>query len=91
MKQQPEELLKKHQQLTHTEGLTVESHTQREQGDWFIHTLMMQGHSVPFKYKRPKKYKSLIGQKVSVVYYPASESVAGFEVEIMQVVRIRRY
>ncbi|NKF50637.1 hypothetical protein G3R49_08640 [Shewanella sp. WXL01] len=91
MKPQAEELLKKHDKLIHSEGLTVESHTQREQGEWFIQTLMLKGYQVPFKYKRTKKYKSLAGQKVSLVYYPAVEQVAGFEVEVMQVVRIRRY
>ncbi|MBR9727199.1 hypothetical protein ACFOD0_01255 [Shewanella intestini] len=90
-KSEPEQLLKKHQQLTYSEGLTVETHTQREKGDWFLQTLMIKGQHVPFKYKRTKKYKNLAGQKVSLVYYPAVETVAGFEVEIMQVVRIRRY
>lgn len=84
-------LLKKHDKLVHSEGLKVVSHTQREEGDWVVQTLMIDNISAPFVYKRTKRYKSLAGQKVNVTYYPSVKVVAGFEIETMQVVRIRRY
>ncbi|MCT7941804.1 MULTISPECIES: hypothetical protein [Shewanella] len=86
-----DELLKKHSNLIHSEGVTVESHTQREQGEWFLQTLMVKGYDVPFKYRRNKKYKNLTGQKVNLTYYPREETIAGFKVETMQVVRVRRF
>ncbi|MGZ9898290.1 hypothetical protein [Shewanella gaetbuli] len=85
-----DELLKKHSNLIHSEDLTVESHTQREQGEWFLQTLMIKGYDVPFKYRRNKKFKNLTCHKVNLTYYPREESVAGFKIETMQVVRIRR-
>ncbi|GGB63172.1 hypothetical protein K8B83_12080 [Shewanella inventionis] len=91
MKPVPEALLKKHANLVQTEGVTVISHTQREIGDWVLQTLMIENCDVPFKYKRPKRFKSLQGQKVNLIYYPSKEVIAGFEIEIMQVVRVRRY
>ncbi|GAA4876067.1 hypothetical protein [Ferrimonas pelagia] len=90
MHSDPDKMLKKHQQLTHSEGVKVASHTQRESGDWVLHTLMLEGHDVPFKFRRPKGYQSLKGQRVNLTYYAATESVAGFEMEIMKVVRIKR-
>ena len=69
--------------------MTVESHVQREQGDWFVNTLMIRGYTVPFKYRRKKPYKNLQGQQVNLTYYPATETVAGIDMEIMKVVRIR--
>lgn len=86
-----DELLKKHSNLIHSEGVTVESHTQREQGEWVLQTLMIEGYDVPFKYRRNKKFKSLAGQKVNLTYYPREQTIAGFKVETMQVVRVRRY
>jgi len=50
---------------------------------------MIEDCDVPFKYKRKKHYKSLKGQRVNLTYYPAKESVAGMELEIMKVVRIK--
>ena len=35
-------------------------------------------------------YKNLKGARVNLTYYPATASVAGMDVEIMTVVRIRR-
>ena len=69
--------------------LRVTSHVQREAGDWILNTIMIEGYDVPFKYKRRKVYKNLQGQYVNMTYYPASETVAGMEFEIMKVVRIR--
>ena len=82
-------LTKRHPQLTHTENIKVISHVQRESDDWQINTLMLDGVNVPFKYKRKKSYKNLKGNRVNITYYPDSEKVAGFDIEIMKVVRIK--
>jgi hypothetical protein len=89
MQTDPEKLLKKHEQLVHSDMVKVTSHVQREKGDWFLNSLMIEGCEVPFKYKRTKKYKNLKGQRVNLTYYPTTESLAGMEFEIMKVVRIR--
>jgi len=69
--------------------MKVSSHVQRESGDWFINTLMIDDIDVPFKYKRKQRYKNLEGQRVNLTYYPATEDVAGFTMEVMNVVRIK--
>ncbi len=84
-----DKLLKNHPELTHSLAVKVTSHIQRQAGDWLLNTIMLDGVDVPFKYKRKKLYRELTGQRVNLTYYPATESVAGFEVEIMKVVRIR--
>ena len=89
MKSEPEKLLAKHKNLVHTEMLKVTSHVQREAGEWIINTLMVEGCEVRFKYKRKKKYKNIEGQRVNLTYYPDTESVAGIEMEVMTVVRIK--
>lgn len=89
MKSSPEKLLKKHEQLTHSEMMTVTSHVQRTEGDWIVNTLMIDGCDVPFKYKRTKPYKNLKGKRVNMTYYPVTEMVAGMEFDIMNVVRIK--
>jgi hypothetical protein len=83
------QLVKKHNKLTHSENIKVVSHVQREAGDWVINTLMIDNVDVPFKYKRKKHYKSLQGQKVNITYYPDEQSIAGFIVEVMSVVRVK--
>ena len=88
-KNTPEKLTKKHQQLIHSDMLKVISHVQREKNDWHINTLMIEGISAPFKYKRKQPYKNLKGQRVNLTYYRDSENVAGFELEVMSVVRIK--
>jgi hypothetical protein len=50
---------------------------------------MIEGYEVPFKYKRNKKYKNIQGARVNLTYYPATEQVAGIDMEIMKVVRIK--
>ncbi|QIZ77111.1 bL21 family ribosomal protein [Ferrimonas lipolytica] len=90
MNSDPDKMLKQHQQLIHSENQKVSSHTQRENGDWFVNTLMIEGHSVPFKYKRKKQYRSLQGARINLTYYVSTENVAGFEIEVMNVVRIKR-
>ncbi len=90
MKSDVKKLLKKNQQLNQLDAVKVSSHVQREKGDWFINTIMLEGHSVSFKYKRKKQYRSLVGASVNLTYYPDTEQVAGMEFEFMKVVRIRR-
>jgi hypothetical protein len=65
------------------------SHQQRESGDWIVNTLMLEDCHVPFRYKRKKPYKDLKGAYVNLTYYPGIEVVAGMDVEVMNVVRIR--
>ena len=89
MKSPVDKLLKTHSQLIQSDMLKVESHVQRDSADWIINTLMIEGYSVPFKYKRKKRYKNLQGQRVNLTYYAEVENVAGFEVEVMRVVRIK--
>ena len=89
MKSPTEKLLKKHQNLVQTDNVKVCSHVQREQGEWIINTLMIDNIDVPFKYKRKTHYRSLTGQQVNLTYYPSLENVAGFEIEVMKIVRIR--
>ena len=86
---EPEKLIKRHQRLTHTDTMKVVSHVQRKSAEWIINTLMIEGCNAPFRYKRKKIYKDLKGQRVSLTYYPTSENVARFEMEIMNVVRIK--
>lgn len=89
MKSESEKLIKKHQELIHTDNLKVISHVQREEDEWFINTLMFESIDVPFKYKRKQLYKSLINNRVNVTYYVSKEEVAGFEIEVMNIVRIK--
>jgi len=89
MKVEPEQLLKKHQNLIHSEMRKVTSHVQRQNGDWVLNTVMIDGYDVPFKYKRKKQYKNLKGQRINMTYYPDIMIVAGMEVEVMSVVRIK--
>jgi hypothetical protein len=89
MHSEPEKLVNKHQQLVHSDHLTVTSHVQRNEGDWIVNTLMIEGCEAPFRYKRKKVYKNIKGQRVNLTYYPITETVAGMEFEIMNVVRIR--
>jgi hypothetical protein len=90
MKSDPKKLVEKNQSLNHSDLLKVVSHTQREQGDWILHTLMIKGCEVPFKFKRKGKYLSLKGARVNITYYPDQETVAGMKFEVMKVVRIKR-
>jgi len=89
MKSDPKKLVEKHREMVHSEMMKVVSHTQRQQDDWYINSIMVEGCEVPFKYKRQKPYKNLKGQRVNLTYYPVVETVAGIEFEIMNVVRIK--
>ena len=82
-------LLKSHQKLIHSEQQKVASHIQREQDEWFINTIMIDSIDVPFKYKRKKLYQSLAGQRVNMTYYLDVETIAGFEMQVMRVVRVK--
>lgn len=90
MKSDPKKLVEKNQNLIHSEMMKVISHVQREQGEWILHTVMVEGCDVPFKFRRKGNYQSLNGARVNMTYYPDSESVAGMAFEIMKVVRIKR-
>ena len=88
-KDQATALTEKHQALVHSDNKKVMSHVQRESDEWCLNTLMLEEVNVPFKYKRKKQYRSLKGQRVNLTYYAAVEIVAGFEIEVMNVVRIK--
>ena len=90
MQSDPKKLVEKSRDLTHSELMKVESHVQREQGEWILHTVMVEGCDVPFKFKRKGKYQNLKGARVNMTYYPAWEVVAGMDFEVMKVVRIKR-
>lgn len=89
MQTNPEKLLKKHRQLVHSDMLRVTSHVQRTRGDWIVNTLMVEGCTAPFRFRRKQPYRNLKGQRVNLTYYSCSETVGGVEFEIMNVVRIR--
>lgn len=90
MKSDVNKLLKKNEKLNQLDAVKVTSHVQRESGDWFKNTLMLEGYKVPFQYNRKKPYRSLEGASVNLTYYPQTEQVAGMDFEVMKVVRIRR-
>ena len=89
MKNEVDKLLVKHELLVHSERKRVTSHVQRKDGNWIINTLMLEDYSVPFRFKRKTSYKNLKGMFVNLTSYPNTEMVAGIEVEVMNVVRIR--
>jgi hypothetical protein len=81
-------LLAEHQDLTHSTMQKVASHVQRQEGDWVLNTVLIEGYDVPFKYKRRRKYKSLKGARVDLIYYPETETIARMHFEYMKVVKI---
>ena len=85
----PDKLTAKHENLVHSELQKVLSHVQREDGEWVVNTVMIEGCQVPFRYKRKKKYKNLKGARVNMTYYPSTDTVAGMDFEVMNVIRIR--
>lgn len=90
MQSDPKKLIEKNKNLIHSEMMKVISHVQREQGEWILHSLMVEGCDVPFKFKRKGNYQNLKGARVNMTYYPEQEMVAGMAFEIMKVVRIKR-
>ncbi|WP_394176186.1 hypothetical protein [Thalassotalea litorea] len=87
---QVKQMLEKHHSLNQLDDATVTSHVQREDGEWVLNTLMVQDYTVAFKYRRKKMYQSLVGQKVNITFYRATETVATIEFEYMKVTRIKR-
>lgn len=90
MQSDPKKLVEKNRNLIHSELKKVVSHVQRDDGDWVLHTVMIEGCDVPFKFKRKGVYQSLKGARVNMTYYPEQEIVAGMAFEVMKVVRIKR-
>ena len=90
MKSDVDKLLEKNRQLNQLDMARVVSHVQREKDGWVLNTVMLDGYDVPFKYSRKRLYRSLQGARVNLTYYPQLEQVAGLDVEIMKVVRIRQ-
>ena len=82
-------LQKKHHALVHSEARKVVSHVQRDTRDWIINTIMIEGCNVPFRFKRKQAYQNVEGRRVNLTYYPSKENVAGMELEVMRVVRIK--
>ncbi|MDB9751909.1 hypothetical protein OAB56_02740 [Gammaproteobacteria bacterium] len=91
MKSQVDKLLEKNRKLTHSEMMKVSSHMQRNEkdSDWIINTLSLEGYDVPFRFKRKKSYRNLKGARINLTYYASVENIAGFNMEVMNVVRIR--
>lgn len=90
MRSEAERLLVKHHELVHSDMQKVVSHVQRPTAEWILNTLMIEGYDVPFQYKRKQKYKNLRGACVNLTYYTSTRDVAGLQVEVMNVVRIKR-
>lgn len=82
------QFLAENEQLIHSRMQKVETHVQRQVGTWIYNTVLLEGHEVPFKYKRQKKYKSLKGARVDLIYYPSVELIANMKFEVMKVVKI---
>ena len=83
-------LLLENDKLIHSCMQKVESHVQREMDEWIQNTVLLADYDVPFKYKRQKKYQSLKGARVDIIYYPSTEQVAGINFEVMNVIKINR-
>ena len=90
MEKEVKKLLARHADLTHSNMKKVVSHQQREAGGWFVNTIMIEDCDTPFRYKRRKRYRDLTGARVELTYYPTTETVAGIEMEVMNVVRLKR-
>ena len=89
IKSDQQALLKKHRQLIQSNDKKVSSHVQREEDDWILHTLMIEGCDTPFQFKRQKQYRNLKGARVNLSYYPETQTIGGLNFEVMKVVRIR--
>jgi hypothetical protein len=90
VKSEVDRLLERNPQLNHLEMVSVVSHVQRENDGWVLNTIMVDGYDVPFRYRRRKLYRNLKGARVNLTYYPQTEQVAGVNIEVMKVVRLRR-
>ena len=83
-------ILAAHAELTHSEMRAVVSHVQRSIDGWIQNTLMLESCDVPFRYRRRQRYRNLQGARGDLTYSPATETVAGVDIEVMRVVRLRR-
>ncbi len=83
-------LHQKQPQLLEALEQKVVSHTQRNEPDWVVHTLMLEGCDSPFQFRRPRGYRSLVGARVNLSYYIETQELAGEAFQIMRVVRVRR-
>jgi len=92
MKSPVKKLLEAHRELIHMEMQKVASHVQRNEKntEWIINTVTLVGYDEPFRFKRKIQYRNLKGACVNLTYYPTVEKVAGFDVEVMNVVRIKK-
>lgn len=90
MKSEVDKLLERNPRLNQLNMARVVSHVQRENGGWVLNTIMLAGYDVPFKYRRKRLYRSLKGARINLTYYPQSEQVAGMDIEVMKVVRLKR-
>jgi DUF2075 family protein len=92
MKSPIKKLLEAHRELIHMEMQKVVSHVQRTEknSEWIINTITIEGYDVPFRFKRKTEYRNLKGARVNLTYYASVESVAGFDIEFMNVVRIKK-
>jgi len=78
MQSDPKKLIEKNRNLTHSEELKVTSHVQREQGDWVLHTLMVEDCEAPFKFKRKGNYLSLKGARSEYDLVPNERNCRGY-------------
>ena len=83
-------LLLENEKLIHSRMQKVESHVQRQTSNWIQNTVLLTDCDVPFKYKRQKMYKTLKGARIDLIYYPDIEQIAGFDFEVMNVIKINR-
>ena len=90
LKSDVDKLLEKNRRLNQLDMARVVNHVQREKDGWILNTIMLDGYDVPFKYNRKKLYQSLKGARINLTYYPQSEQVAGMDIEVMKVVRLKR-
>lgn len=90
MQSDADKLLREHAELTHSTMQKVVSHVQRVAGEWIVNTVMIEGCDAPFRFKRKQAYRELMGSRINITYYPSTETVAGFPMEVMNVVRIKR-
>jgi len=90
LKSDVDKLLEKNRRLNQLDMARVASHVQRKKDGWVLNTIMLEGYDVPFKYSRKKLYQSLQGARINLTYYPQLEQVAGLDIEVMKVVRLKR-
>ena len=92
MRSPVKKLLEKNRELIHSEMMKVKTHVQRQEknSEWIINTITLEGFDVPFRFKRKQEYRNLKGARVNITYYPTVETVGKFEMEVMNVVRIKK-